>query len=288
MARMRLAEGALELEVLPELGGRIRRLRAFGHDLLRATDDQRVLTADPYSWGCYPMVPWCNRVPGGRLVFEGTRRQLPAEFEGHAIHGRGVTAAWTVASPNRLELRDPGDDCYPWPYWAWQEFELDSDTVRIALGVENTGKDKMPAGLGIHPWFDATERPEVRLPADLVYPSMGSCPLPGDPVPVVGADDLRTLGVPAWGLDEIWTGVTEQRIDLHWPTWGMSVGYRFTPNCDHVVLATIKELDAVAVEPQTHATDGHRRREAGERGGIGMLEPGERLQVEYHLEVRRD
>lgn len=48
------------------------------------------------------------------------------------------------------------------------------------------------------------------------------------------------------------------------------------------------EVGAYACESQIHATDGHRRREHGEPGRIGVLEPGERMQVHYLLRIMRD
>lgn len=294
MPDLRFADGDIELVVSPEHGGRVLRLRVDGHDLIRTPDDPAILVDEPYFWGSYPMVPWVNRIPHGHLVFEGRTIDLVPEFQGHAIHGRAVKKAWTVVSPSRIEFSEDGTSDYPWAYAAWQEFGVSGDTVTLVVGVENTGTERMPAGVGIHPWWVSGDGPlEVRLPADLVYPSTDRYPDPGEPVPVRGDLDLRELAVPVWGLDEIWTGLTEDRVELHWPEWGVRVFYDFTPNCDHVVLATIRDIEntdvnAYAIEPQTHATDGHRRREHGERGGIGVLEPGERMQVEYTFRVSRD
>ena len=47
----------------------------------------------------------------------------------------------------------------------------------------------------------------------------------------------------------------------------------------HVTVAAFPDVQAVAVEPQTHATDGHRRRRDGERGGVAILGAGDELEV---------
>jgi aldose 1-epimerase len=290
---LRFSDGDVELVVAPQYGGRILSLKAFSQDLIRTPADPSVIADEPYFWGSYPMVPWVNRIPGGVLHFEGRVIQLPADFQGHAIHGRAMKAPWTMVSDNRIEFSEDGRGNYPWPYAAWQEFGVTADSAWMKLGVENTGTEHMPAGLGIHPWWVGDDAPlEVRLPADLTYPSEDRYPVPGEPVPVRGHLDLRKLGVPEWNIDEIWTGLTENRIELHWPTKGIRAWYEFTPNCDHVVLATIKDIEnvdvnAYAIEPQTHASDGHRRREAGERGGIDILEAGEKLEVTYTFRVER-
>lgn len=284
--RFTLASKSLELTVVPELGGRIDRLHAFGHNLLRRTDSPQDMESNPLFWGSYPMVPWCNRIPGGRLVFEGAVHQVPADFEGHAIHGRGFSREWKITAPGLIELTDPGEPSYPWPYRAWQRFRLTGHRVELELGIENTGSTRMPAGLGIHPWWNAEGGLEIRLPAQNVYPAKDAIPLPGDPLPVAGSQDLRTLAPATWGLDLVWTSLTEQHIDLRWPEWGIAAEYSFSAECNHVVLATVEEFRAVAIEPQTHCTDGHRRLSDGESGAIAAIEPGEHLRVQYCIEVR--
>ncbi len=240
------------------------------------------------------MVPWANRVPGATLHFDGRVIQLPADFQGHAIHGRALKKPWAVVSANRIEFFEDGNGNYPWPYAAWQEFGVTGNSAWVYIGVANTGTERMPAGLGIHPWWVSDDKPlEVRLPAELVYPSRDRYPVAGDPVPVSGNLDLRALGAPDWDIDEIWTGLTENRIELHWRTWGLTAHFDSTPNCEHVVLATIRDIEnvtvnACAIEPQTHCTDGHRRREAGERGGIDILEPGEKLEASYTFTITKD
>ena len=50
-----------------------------------------------------------------------------------------------------------------------------------------------------------------------------------------------------------------------------------------IVAASPSTLDAIAVEPQTHAPHGLRRLLAGEPGGLTLLEPHETLSVVARL-----
>lgn len=273
--------GTVQLQLLPEVGGRIHSLTIDGKSVLRTPPDPDQHRRDPLRWGSYPMVPWCNRIPGGRLRFEGRTWPQPAEFEGHAIHGRGFDVPWREVDQGVLELDDSGDAGYPWPYLARQVFEVMDTGLALELSLENRGDAPMPAGLGIHPWFAAHGALSVELPAELVYPSTGNLPT-GNAGPVDARTDLRSLGAPGWGVDECWTGLTDRRIGLRRDD-GLALDYRFSETADHVVLAAISELDAIAIEPQTHAVDGHARAERGEPGGIAVLAPGERLAVRYEL-----
>lgn len=274
-------DGSVRLELLPEVGGRIHALTIDGRAVLRTPEDPAEHARDPLRWGSYPMVPWCNRIPGGRLRFAGRRWQQPVEFEGHAIHGRGYAVPWAVVSDSVLELDDAGDAQHPWPYRARQVFEVTDAGIALELSIESSARTPMPAGLGIHPWFAALGALAVELPAEFVYPSEGNLPT-GDPIPVDARTDLRGLGVPAAGVDECWTGLTDRRIRLRRGD-GLALDYRFGATADHVVLAAIPDLDAVAIEPQTHAVDGHARAERGESGGVAVLAPGERLAVRYEI-----
>lgn len=48
-------------------------------------------------WGCYPLLPWSNRIPGGHLRFEGLDAQLPVNHtSGTAIHGLAASRPWTL------------------------------------------------------------------------------------------------------------------------------------------------------------------------------------------------
>ena len=65
MEELRFGAEALEVIVLPQVGARLHRLRAFGHDLLRTPPDPGTHATDPYFWGAYVMAPWCNRILPG-------------------------------------------------------------------------------------------------------------------------------------------------------------------------------------------------------------------------------
>lgn len=282
MHSLRSPSGRLELELLPEVGGRIHALRVDGVDVLRTPADLGQHALSPLTWGSYPMVPWCNRIPGGELWFEGIRYRQPITLDTFAIHGRAFAARWMVLNEGTLEFTDPGDEGYPWPYRCQQVFVVSDDAVSLTLTLENTGRSRMPAGLGIHPWFAAVGQLEIALPADFVYPSVGNIPT-GPPQAVSGLTDLRESGAPPRDIDECWTGLTAHAVELYRPADGLRFEFSFSPTADHVLLAAITPLDAVALEPQTHGVDGHARRERGEPGAIGVLEPGEVLTVSYTL-----
>jgi aldose 1-epimerase len=268
-----LRSEALELEVLPDLGARWHRLRAFGVDLLRTPADLSIHAREPFFWGAYVMAPWCNRAPAEPMAWHARRISLSPDFpDGSAIHGQVYARPWRVEEPGRLRVEAEGDG-WPWRYSVTQRLFLEDGTLRVELTLRNLDDAPMPGGLGLHPWF---VRPvEVVVAAAAVYDrNVGS---PPEPMPVSGALDLRRLAQPAAALDATWAALDDPAVRLRWPATGISVTWRLGGAASHVVVATPADLHATAVEPQTHAPDPLRRLLSGEPGRPGVLQPGQEL-----------
>lgn len=281
---VRLQSDHLELELLPKLGGRWHRLRAFGHDLLRTPQDLDAYGAEPFFWGGFVMAPWCNRVAAGPQEVAGGLVDLPANFpDGTAIHGQVHDLAWDVAGPGALRVAAGGDG-WPWRYEVTQRIDVDGPRLRLALALTNEDAQPMPAGLGIHPWF---VRPlEMELHADRVFCSNTESPL--SPEPVGAAHDLRALREMPRDLDATWTDLGHPEVArLRWPAPGVVASMRISPEARYLCAASPRSVPAVAVEPQTHAPDGLRRLANGEVGGLRLLQPGSTLQLTVELEFSR-
>jgi aldose 1-epimerase len=274
----------VEIVVLPQVGARLHRLRAYGHDLLRTPADPRTHTDDPYFWGAYVMAPWCNRIAPGPVEVEGRTIDLPPTFpDGSAIHGQVSSRAWSVDPDGTLRVEGGGDG-WPWAYEVVARLHVSDDTVSLEYELINRSDGLMPAGIGFHPWF---RRPvELRIEASTAYPSNSGSPTIA--VPVREELDLRTLRRPPADLDGSWVDVTPPAATLAWP----DVGLRATIEMESarrpcVAVATPAVLDAIAVEPQTHGPDGVRRLLNGEPDALGRLAPGEVLRLALRITVER-
>lgn len=273
---LRIADGQLEVELLPAVGGRLHRLRAFGHDVLRTPADIRAHRATPVTWGAYPMAPWCNRLSTAPTPVADRVVRLPASHvDGSALHGQLASIAWTVADDGSLSVRGGGDG-WPWRYEVVERVTILGTAVRIELALTNLDDGPMPAGLGIHPWF---VRPlDVRLAGAQVVPS-NKDPAAGL-VDVAGDLDLRRLGPVPDGLDGTWTDLDDPAVELRWPGLGLAAEIRLHADAGRcVALASPEDIDAVAIEPETHLPQGLRRLLAGEPGGLHLLAPGATLRL---------
>jgi len=283
MDEVMFSDGEVELVVLPEVGARLHRLRVFGHDLLRTPADPAEHERSPFLWGGYVMAPWCNRIESGPVGF-GSRTIHPGSNspDGTAIHGQVYARPWECRADGSFHVRGSGDG-WPWQYEAGLRVEVVEHTVRLELELANGSPDPMPAGLGIHPWF---RRPVlVAIRGDAVYRSnLDSEP---EPVPVDGPYDRRAVGEMPAGLDATWTRLAEPPVELRWPDFGLQATIRIASSTPHVVAASPGDLDAIAVEPQTHAPQGLRRLLRGEPGALAMLGPGQALRLGLELAFER-
>jgi aldose 1-epimerase len=281
---VRFASDDVEVVVLPEVGARLHRLRAFGHELLRTPVDPETHRREPFYWGGFVMAPWCNRIEAVRVEVAGRTIQLGSNFDdGSAIHGQVYDRPW-ARRPDGSFAVSGGGDGWPWTYEVGLRVEVAGHVVRIEQFLRNTAADPMPAGLGIHPWF---RRPlEVAIGGDEVYtPNAGT---PARPVPVADVYDRRRLGEMPSGLDATWARLVDPQVELRWPDLGVQAVLRATGPTVHIVAASPGHLDAIAIEPETHAPQGLRRLRNGEPGALAWLRPGGELRLVTELRLSRE
>ena len=279
MEEVVIAEGPLEVVVLPEAGARLHRLRAFGRDVLLTPDDPATHLHDPFFWGSYVLAPWCNRIEARPTRIGERVVDLASNFpDGTAIHGQVYARPWTHDGEGAFRISGGGDG-WPWTYDVWMDVEVRGSRLRLYLGLTNTSTDPMPAGMGIHPWFLKPVR--VAVHADRYFAdNLATEP---EPAPVDGPYDLRNLGPMADGLDGTWASLGEPPVEFAWDELGLRATMRTTPVVPYIVAASPGHIAAVAVEPETHAPQAVRRLLGGETGGLAMLAPGESLQLAIDL-----
>ncbi|MEC8939471.1 MAG: aldose 1-epimerase, partial [SAR324 cluster bacterium] len=154
-----------KLAIIPEVGACITRYCLKTEEqvleLMRPATQAGLSAADPSGMGCFPLIPFSNRICNGRFSFHGRQIKMPPNFppEIHTIHGHGWKVPWTVSEvqENRAMLAyQHFADEWPFPYLAHQVFELTDSAMTVTLQICNTGKSAMPVGLGLHPYFVRT------------------------------------------------------------------------------------------------------------------------------------
>lgn len=267
-----LSVGGSSAVVHPGIGGRLGQLDLGDGPILRGHG----VGLDALDWGCYPLIPWSNRIPGATLRVDGIVHELPVNHhDGSAIHGLATSCAWSVVEQTERRVELAVDlNGGPYDVRGSQTYELSEGRLDLRLRATNTGTRAVPVGIGIHPWFTAGA---IEVPADRRWPGE---PLPtGAPIPVAGHHDLRTSTVAA-PMDACFTGLTRSWVDVP------GARLRWEGPVTHVVVFSARP-GWVCVEPVTMANDGFALADAGVAGhGVQVLAPGSSIEVLYVFELR--
>ncbi|MFD9378308.1 aldose 1-epimerase family protein [Streptomyces sp. NPDC059999] len=147
------------------------------------------------------LVPWPNRVSGGRYDWKGEELQLPlTEPEaGNAIHGLLRWASWEPLerAEDRILL---GTTLFPQPGYPFHlgvraEYALGSEGLAVTVTARNLGGSAAPYGVGQHPYLtvgtEQVDEAVVTLPARAWLPPADQG-APVTPRPVEGTEyDFR-------------------------------------------------------------------------------------------------
>lgn len=162
------------LALSPQWGGRVASLKVGEMDVFTPLHAD---SFDPLNWprgGAYPLLPYSNRLRNARLKHAGLVHALPTHpaAQPHTLHGVSHTLVWEViehsATHALLAVNYKGEH-WPWPVRFQQRFELDGINVRLQLSITNLGHTSMPAGLGLHPYFQRHHGMTVRFAPALAW-----------------------------------------------------------------------------------------------------------------------
>ena len=282
---LELRVGPAVLSLSPEAGGTITRY-ASDHEggtveWLRPAPAGAIERRAAGETGCFPMVPFSNRIRDARFHFDGRLIELPQNFrpEPHAIHGHGWRAPWTVEryGPDgaTLEYRHAAD-AWPWAYRARQVFQLQADQLVVEMSVTNDASDPMPVGFGLHPYFVRT--PQVRLRAGVgAMWQTGPDNMPAElvPPPAQLALDASGLSPDETPLDNNFIGFQGEAL-VEWPEWNARLRMTAEPVFSCCVVYTPEGRDFFCAEPATNCIDAFNLADMGRTDtGLIVLEPGE-------------
>jgi aldose 1-epimerase len=284
--RARLCAGALSLELEPAVGGAITAFRAGGQDLMRPGPDGAF--ADVLQASSFPLVPYCNRIRDGVFTFRGREIRIAPNLppQKHPLHGTGWRAAWTVtrADASSAEVTyDHAAGAWPWTFRAVQTFALDEGGLDWRLVCENTDREPMPCGLGVHPYFPSNAETVLDLNTTGVW-TVDEEVMPVALEPSTGRYDLRERRIDGADLDNGYEG-WDGRAEVLWPDRGLALRI-LSPGATRFQVYSPREGGLFCAEPATHANAALNRPE-GERAehGLRVLAPGESMRLDVRFEI---
>lgn len=262
-------------------------LRSYGCGSRPVTVEYPADALTPKACGAV-LIPWPNRIRNGRYSFGGADYQLALTEppKGNASHGLARWDRWAVLrhEPHSITLAIDVVPQSGWPFELHAEviYSLDAAAgLRVEARAENTGIERIPFGVGFHPYIDVGDTPMddvcVRFTADeRLLTDDASIPVGRTSVPGTEYDrsDGRRLG--ALRLDDAFTGLSRVNgrvtVDVR-AADGTGAQLWFDESFSFTQVYTLENLqpgvNGVAVEPMTCPADAFN---SGE--GLIVLEPG--------------
>ena len=278
-----LGAGDLTLDLAPEIGGSIARFRRGGQQLMRPAADA---ASDAGEMANFPLVPFSNRIRGGRFECDGRVVTLSPNLPGDTspLHGQGWRSSWTVErsdtrSATLAFIHEPGE--WPWRYESRQVFELDESGLTVTLTCRNLSPERMPCALAFHPYFDCDEATRLSTGVTDVW-TIDDDVLPVERIPATGRYDPSNGPVCGRGLDngfEGWSG--EALID-----WGRGARVRMTAPAPRFQLYAPTSGGMFVAEPVENANCAlNAPQDQWESLGIALLAEGEERNLSVRFEI---
>eukprot|EP00698_Gefionella_okellyi_P015563 TRINITY_DN4395_c0_g1_i1.p1 TRINITY_DN4395_c0_g1~~TRINITY_DN4395_c0_g1_i1.p1 ORF type:complete len:303 (-),score=31.35 TRINITY_DN4395_c0_g1_i1:385-1293(-) len=184
-----LQAGTTVVQLIPDAGCSVSSFRVGGFEIFRSASAAGLKDNDVLAMGCFPLVPYSNRVCGGTFSWNGATYSVPknhpADSNDHPLHGHGWLRKWAIetqaadSATLRLDVASVAD--YPSSYIARQMFSVTPGTLTITMSIQNTGSCSMPVGLGPHPYFPVQG---ARLQANLTHVWLTDNEVPTELIPV--------------------------------------------------------------------------------------------------------
>ncbi|MCK1789347.1 aldose 1-epimerase [Pseudomonas violetae] len=280
-----LKDRLTHLTLAPELGGSIVNwtVRSTGQPLLRHNDAQALNTGLPGKLGCFPLVPWSNRVAdGGFDCPDGWLALAPNSLtDPLPIHGSAWQQAWQVVSQMHDEVVLQLDCSIPFAYRARQRLHLSEGRLSIELQVTHLAERAAWHGLGLHPYLPRTASTRLRATAGQVWLCAPSkLPTRLDSIP--RSWDFRQLkALPDTLIDNGFC-----QWDGHCLIQQPELGYELqceASGSDYYLLYCPVGLGFFCIEPVSHPVNAHH---LPGRPGLRLLEQGQSTELSFNLQYR--
>jgi aldose 1-epimerase len=219
------------------------------------------------------LIPWPNRIDGGRYTAGGQTYQLDLSepAQGNAIHGLTRWAGWEeaehVADMVRLRHVLYGRPGYPFCLELTAEYRLSADDgLQVSVTASNAGSRPAPYGTGSHPYLTAgaplVDECELLLPAGRWLPTDDRGIPHGQPEDVAGTpyDFREPRLVGGTRIDHALTGLVPGPDGRAWAQLSSASarvafwaghGYRWLQVFSGDPLPPSRRRRAIAIEPMT-------------------------------------
>ena len=264
---MKLHHGDWQALICPEQGAAFSSLQWRGRDILVPTPEG---ARHPGAYGAFWMLPWANRLDGGRIA--GHAMPINRVAEATAIHGLTRDLPWEVisAAPDHAVLQQRLS-VTPFDYTARLGVALDADGVFMEMTLRHEGAVPAPYGMGWHPWFMRSAATSLHLNAtQRANHTARGLPQNFTPCTGIAADEAGLIGLDNFfgGWDGVARLITPAGIITLTATGDFAAGVQvYAPPTQPVI----------CVEPVSHMPDAPNRPALAAAAPMRLLAPGQSL-----------
>jgi aldose 1-epimerase len=269
--------------------------------IMRPSHDGALEVGKSTDFSSYTLAPYSNRIRNHVFEFRGRKHQLRPNWpDGQTIHGDVHGEPWRVSQlePSILNCEIDSSEItdlnFPFPYRVCCVYKLEGERFLTTLELTNTGTETMPAGFGIHPYFQR-RIPGSNADCQLEFEASGwyQASDPKDPIPDAAAGPipadkhfLQARAINDQFIDGVYNGFAGSAT-LAWPGSGWRMKLEADPVFSHFVVFTAPD-HTLALEPVSNATDGFNLHARGiQNVGVSELEPGETMRGSISLRLEQ-
>jgi aldose 1-epimerase len=281
---LNLGSEQTSIVVMPEAGAAIVGWTDAGRHVLRRAHPDAILSGNVRGLGCFPMLPYCNRIEKGRFTWNGVSYQLDPGFgdQRHALHGVGLRQRWKVQQASLREIvltleHDAIDGRarhWPFPFSARLRYRYLNNSLRVTLTVTNRHTEPAPLGIGLHPYFARPSGVTLQFEAGGVWIN-GEEPLPRQHALVPAEwnhSNARRVG--DLQLDNCFTNWT-RRVQISGLAGGLTI--EADDVFRHVQVYTPPNQDFFCIEPVSHVPNALNLPDLSPDQAMHVVQPGATL-----------
>ncbi|CAG8871107.1 putative protein YphB [Pseudomonas fluorescens] len=285
MHPLHLHDRLTRLTLAPELGASLVnwQVRETGQALLRHSDQAAIAAGTPRRLGCYPLVPWSNRISNGGFERpDGWLALAPnTEHDPYPIHGSAWQQPWQVTERGSDHACLVLESRVPFAYRATMHVSLEEGCLNLELQVMHLDAQPSWHGAGLHPYFPRYPDTRLLAPARQVWlADEGQLPSRQAAIPDEWRFD-RPRALPTTTVDHAFGG-----WDGHATIVQPSAGYRLechASGADHYLLFCPQDRGFFCVEPVSHPINAHH---LPGRPGLRLLRQGEEIRLGLSMRYR--
>lgn len=260
----------LSIKIAPELGSNMFSMR-YG-DLEILFHEPELLASRGFT-GTFVLFPTPNRVANSTYSWKGNLHTLEKRGKVVLNHGLVFDEIWNWKKPHitkthaslttsiTIDELSPLYEAYPFPCELILEYKLKSTAVTVTYTVINHGKEELPFGFGLHPYFarlsgddqtyiSAPVQSWMESPPDTLLPTGKLIKVNGKPYDIRTPKAAGTLA-----LDHVYTNLSEKPDAIvDYRSLGFKVALKSSRDFTHLVVYTGHEK-AVCIENQTCSTN---------------------------------